>query len=121
MDWAKIEIEFPPSTHDPSEVMAFLEKHFRHESGVPTATITLVSIGGEPTDEDVAAIPLAIGMSWQTASGKPPSSIKAGALAICKAFPGQKIRAIKEMRASYGYGLKEAKDLIDVAWSQVYP
>lgn len=111
--WAKIEIEFQPETHDPSEVMLFLAEHFRTEQGIPTANIVLVEIGME-----VATA------TWPWPKGMGPRDPEVGADAIWEAHkpqPGQvspgssTIQAIKEMRSAYNLGLKESKDYIDAA------
>lgn len=116
MEWAKIEIEFPPSTHDPNEVMQFLTEHFRHPSGVPTATITLVGVGADEPEDERAVCTYGSSGTLVWGGGRPPSSVKAGALAIAKALPYKKIQAIKEMRGAYNIDLKEAKDFIDEAF-----
>lgn len=130
MSWAKIEIEFPPDTLDTNEVMQFLADHFKHPSGVPTATITLVSTGAEEPPEPPIAVsrPLlsgtaqSLGMSrratWMGSSKHAPTSVTQAADELAIAMPRSKIAAIKEMRTHYGVGLKEAKDYIDEAWKR---
>lgn len=137
MTWRKIVIEFPDDTLDPEQEVAFLTEHYKHSSGVPTATVTLQDDGNpaEPPpplpSTGLQGTVQSLGMTvakgtpvaasrtpWPGPVGRAPTSVTKGADELVARTPFSKREAVKAMMGAYGIKYALAVSYIEEAWKR---